>query len=152
VFCIDEPSTSFPQSVGVAFTESPEFAGRQTDSTNDELDWDLSTFITLTPGVNGFDQDHTRGAFKYATFFVPAPGDPEEGQAIPREPLVLLNTRNDLYESSQRPLEIEDQSITKESIGIADVWVEFTAAPAMENPRAYTGFFNSSDELLNRIW
>ncbi|GJJ14884.1 hypothetical protein Clacol_009153 [Clathrus columnatus] len=41
---------------------------------------------------------------------------------------------------------------TPGTVGITDVWLNFTAMPHFENMRAYTGYFHSDDELLNRIW
>lgn len=105
----------------------------------------MTQFIPLKPGINGFDHDHTRGAFKYATFFVPAPSDPIEGQAYP---FFHRNPKN-RPSPGQQPL---NMGAKKESIGIKEVWVEFTAAPGQKNPRNYTGYFYSSDKLLNRIW
>lgn len=112
----------------------------------------MTSFLPLKPGINGFDHDHTRGAFKYATFFIPAPSDPIEGQAYPC--LDYTPPRKEgggfpILKRGQKPIKKRPLELV---IGISEVWVEFTAAPAMQNPRAYTGYFYSSDNLLNRIW
>lgn len=130
-FTID-PATTSNTSVGITFTESPLFVGRSSDATTD-LDFDMAQFVPLTPGtvsVYTFDASHVRGAFKYATFFVPGEGDPASGQAFASNTTGTSTT----------------------SIGVSSVTVNFTACPNMANPRAYSGFFSSSDALLNRIW
>lgn len=38
------------------------------------------------------------------------------------------------------------------TVEVQSVEVEFTAAPEQEDMTAYTGYFHSNDELLNRIW
>ncbi|KAK6344887.1 hypothetical protein TWF718_006839 [Orbilia javanica] len=38
------------------------------------------------------------------------------------------------------------------SFTISDIYVPYAAMPHFENPKAYTGYFHSSDNLLNRIW
>lgn len=38
------------------------------------------------------------------------------------------------------------------TVEVQSVAVEFRAAPEQEDLRAYTGYFHSNDELLNRIW
>ncbi|KAF3939119.1 hypothetical protein ABW19_dt0200677 [Dactylella cylindrospora] len=38
------------------------------------------------------------------------------------------------------------------SIVLSDLYVKYAAVPHFPNPRAYTGYFYSSDTLLNRIW
>lgn len=38
------------------------------------------------------------------------------------------------------------------SIEVTSVSTQFTAAPASENLRAYSGYFHCNDQLLNRIW
>ncbi|KAF3913941.1 hypothetical protein ABW21_db0206492 [Orbilia brochopaga] len=38
------------------------------------------------------------------------------------------------------------------SIVLTDLFVPYASMPHFENPKAYTGYFYSSDNLLNRIW
>jgi hypothetical protein len=38
------------------------------------------------------------------------------------------------------------------SVAISKVWVNCTAFPSNPNGRAYTGYFDSSSSLLNRVW
>ncbi|KAK4220821.1 Six-hairpin glycosidase-like protein [Podospora fimiseda] len=40
----------------------------------------------------------------------------------------------------------------KQWVGIEEIWVNCTAFPSQKNGRAYSGYFYSSSELLNRIW
>lgn len=95
---------------------------------------------------NHFDESHIRGEFQYITFFVPAPEDPKDGQAIPIRPEAKL------LDSSEQGRTGRIHSIQEHnSIGISDVGVVFTAAAGMKDPQAYNGFFNSTDELLNQI-
>jgi hypothetical protein len=41
---------------------------------------------------------------------------------------------------------------TTGSIDISDVTVYWTTSPEMEDPAAYTGYFHSDSEKLNRVW
>jgi len=41
---------------------------------------------------------------------------------------------------------------TSATVDVASVWCNITFAPDMENLQDYSGWFNSDDELLNRIW
>lgn len=43
-------------------------------------------------------------------------------------------------------------SNTTASVSVRNVRVEYMAAPAQKDLRAYAGYFHSNDELLNRIW
>lgn len=45
---------------------------------------------------------------------------------------------------------LENKTIPR--VAIDAVWVNCTAFPSNPNPRAYTGYFDSSSPLLNRIW
>ncbi|KAF3934133.1 hypothetical protein ABW20_dc0100506 [Dactylellina cionopaga] len=38
------------------------------------------------------------------------------------------------------------------SFTLSDLYIPYAAMPHFENPKAYTGYFHSSDNLLNRIW
>ncbi|KAK4192911.1 Six-hairpin glycosidase-like protein [Podospora australis] len=40
----------------------------------------------------------------------------------------------------------------KKWVSIRNVWVNCTAFPSQKNGRAYSGYFYSSNEMLNRIW
>ncbi|KAI5785841.1 hypothetical protein EDC01DRAFT_189433 [Geopyxis carbonaria] len=147
-FKVDEEYTSAEQNVGIAFSRLPTTVGRKTDASTSHADHDLTQFMPLERGnYNYLDEDHIRGAFQYVTLFVPAPEDPKDGQAVPTEPEILLQDSSD-QKRMGRLHGIREQ----ESIGISDVGVVFTAAAGMKDPRAYKGFFNSSDEGLNSIW
>lgn len=41
---------------------------------------------------------------------------------------------------------------TTETINISNVTVYWTTSPEMEDPAAYTGYFHSDSERLNRVW
>jgi len=41
---------------------------------------------------------------------------------------------------------------TPPKVTLTDLWVQYSAMPHFENPQAYTGYFYSNDDLLNRIW
>lgn len=51
-----------------------------------------------------------------------------------------------------RYLSIVSNSSGAAAVEIQSVVVHFTAAPEQQDLRAYTGYFHSDDELLNRIW
>lgn len=38
------------------------------------------------------------------------------------------------------------------TVEVRSVVVDYRAAPTQEDLTAYTGYFHSNDELLNRIW
>ncbi|KAI0143381.1 alpha-L-rhamnosidase [Pestalotiopsis sp. NC0098] len=41
---------------------------------------------------------------------------------------------------------------TTGTVSISNLTVHFTASPEMSDPAAYTGYFHSDDEKLNRVW
>lgn len=43
-------------------------------------------------------------------------------------------------------------STSSPKVTLTDLWVDYSAMPHFANPQAYTGYFYSSDNLLNRIW
>ncbi len=45
-----------------------------------------------------------------------------------------------------------DYTSSKPLIVITDLWINATFFPSNDNARAYTGYFSSSSDLLNRIW
>ncbi|KAL7267753.1 hypothetical protein RUND412_009644 [Rhizina undulata] len=153
-FELGENTITQNQSIGIAYTESPRFIGRQTDGTGDIDEYDLSLFLPLVPGQNAVSQDHVRGAFKYVTLFIPHPNDPQSGEAAPYIESIYERVFNPKVLSA---LTIGDQQPLLPDpdhplVGVKDLWVEYTAFPSVENPRRYTGYFYSNDNLLNRIW
>ncbi|KAG0134910.1 Six-hairpin glycosidase-like protein [Tuber indicum] len=155
-FEVDSATTSKHQSIGIAFSESPRFIGRRTDGTGDRVEYDLTHFQPLKSGLNSLGQEHVRGAFKYVTLFIPHPRDPKAGQALPH--IASLTTKSiaaDLSDLTQMDFGTrggQQPLLPVESVGFKDVWVKYSAFPSHENPRRYTGYFYSNDNLLNRIW
>ncbi|KAK6338861.1 hypothetical protein TWF696_009668 [Orbilia brochopaga] len=107
---------SFKLSFG--FTESPDFIGRFSDATTNQLH-DLPLKQDIKAGSSTFDKIYVRGAFKYMTIWID--GNATYNGATP-------------------------------SFVLTDLFVPYAAMPHFKNPQAYTGYFYSSDNLLNRIW
>lgn len=68
-----------------------------------------------------------------------------------------MSSITSFWEDSQKRLGFgsRDQIVASGDNGrvlISSVWVNCTAFPSSRNPRAYTGYFESSSDLLNRIW
>lgn len=109
-------------------------------------------------GLNCVEGGYNRGAFKYLTVFMPEHDMPTEGSwhdghVAPQRTYVksywyhrisqtiLGRTPPIRYDKSKEP-----------SVAISSVWVNCTAFPSQPNGRAYTGYFDSSSSMLNRVW
>lgn len=135
----------------LAFSESPFFVDKRTDATNDD-EWDLP--LDFQPGRSTgkmcVGDDFIRGGFKFLTLYMEdKPVFRAHGESGPGE-AVAYGT-----EEAQKTLraEAEDQRLhANPSIVISRVWVNCTSFPSQSNGRAYSGYFYSSSDLLNRIW
>jgi hypothetical protein len=157
--CFEVDSLKNDPYLVLSYSESPFFAGRETDATNDQIAMDLPLkFRIKHKGQNCVAPGYNRGAFKYLTVFIPEKDVPaEEGfwhdghEAPQRE-----KTERTWYETvGQKVLGWESQSknSTKEpAVTISKLWVNCTAFPSNPNGRAYTGYFDSSSSMLNRVW
>ncbi|KAM7201449.1 Six-hairpin glycosidase-like protein [Rhypophila sp. PSN 637] len=114
--------------VTLGYSESPWYAGPVPDATGDRQDRDLPLRLKLKGGKTGkvcVGKDFIRGSFKYFTISVPVPWA--------------------LGEKSQTR---EDRHWLR----IKSLWAVLTSYPDEKHGRNYTGYFHSSNDLLNRIW
>ncbi|KAL8915509.1 MAG: hypothetical protein Q9171_000074 [Xanthocarpia ochracea] len=141
--------------LALAYSESPKFAGHLPDATTDRQERDLPLYLPIkTEGITCVRPEFVRGAFKYLTLYIPkyAPksGDIWFETDFP-SPLEALGTQ---FNGLQDILGLQEDSPDHRAqrISISSLYVNCTAFPSNPNPRAYTGYFSSSSQLLNRIW
>ncbi|KAK8038131.1 hypothetical protein PG994_014898 [Apiospora phragmitis] len=142
----------------LAYTESSFFVGERTDATNDDQ-WDLP--LDFHPGKRTgkmcVGDDFLRGGFKYLTLYID--DIPVFESPTVRRLRQLITTIASMAQKvlgkdpiSQLVGQGEKRPYSKPSIGISQVWVNCTSFPSQLNGRAYSGYFYSSNDLLNRIW
>jgi hypothetical protein len=108
--------------------------------------------------VNCVAPGYIRGAFKYLTVYIPTDDIPTEGgywHEGHSPPQRQLNKRNSWYSGiGQKLLGIgaPKNKTAEPAVTFSAIWVNCTAFPSQPNGRAYTGYFDSSSSLLNRIW
>jgi hypothetical protein len=144
----------------LAYTESYFFVGKQSDATNDE-EWDLPLELHIgnRTGTVCTDPEFNRGAFKYLTIYI------DVIPVLDRREVEATSGLEDLVPVVQRGQKVlaplsdtrqtasgEKTPYSKPSVGIRQIWVNCTAFPSQKNGRAYSGYFYSSNPLLNRIW
>jgi hypothetical protein len=145
----------------LAYSESPFFAGRKPDATNDQFDYDLPLSYSIThAGLNCVGGGYNRGAFKYLTVFMPESSVPSEGgywhegHTPPKRQAV--ENLSWYKKISQKYLgwnfSIKNNALKSPAIAISAIYVNCTAFPSNPNGRAYTGYFDSSSSMLNRVW
>lgn len=129
----------------LAFSESPFFVGKRTDATNDDFsDLPLAFRPGHSTGAMCVAGDFIRGGFKFLTLYIEdetvskAHGESGPDGTVAQKALGV---------------EAEGQRLHGHpSIAISRVWVNCTSFPSQSNGRAYSGYFYSSNDLLNRIW
>jgi hypothetical protein len=148
--------------VVLAYSESPFFADRECDATGDQLARDLPlSFSFKHKGLNCVGGGYNRGAFKYLTVFIPESDVPteggywHEGHSAPKRESAAQ--KGSWYNAIGQKLlgwtNVEKNHTSKEpAVAISAVYVNCTAFPSNPNGRAYTGYFDSSSSLLNRVW
>ncbi|KAI4161070.1 MAG: hypothetical protein LQ342_005233 [Letrouitia transgressa] len=153
--CFDIQSFSSSQSyLALAYSESPNFVGRLPDATTDRQERDLPLYLGINgTGTNCVGPDFVRGAFKYLTVYIPEADSDHDGFWSDEKPSgqVPLVDHFQGHGSKQKHLGLHKEHETL-SVSITSVWVNCTAFPSNPNPRAYTGYFDSSSTVLNRIW
>ncbi|KAG0649022.1 hypothetical protein D0Z07_5026 [Hyphodiscus hymeniophilus] len=143
----------------LSYSESPFFAGRECDATGDRQARDLPlSFSIKRTGVNCVAPGYIRGAFKYLTVYMSTDDTPTEGgywhdgHSAPQIQVV----KSPPWYSRIGQKFLGSKSLKNETgepaVSISAVWVNCTAFPSQPNGRAYTGYFDSSSSLLNRIW
>jgi hypothetical protein len=138
----------------LSYSESPFFAGRECDATGDHRARDLPLSFTIEhTGVNCVAPGYIRGAFKYLTVYMPTTDVPTEGgywheNILPRTAEKSWYTRIGQKYLGFDVLDTE----TSPAVTVSAIWVNCSAFPSQPNGWAYTGYFDSSSSLLNRIW
>jgi hypothetical protein len=106
--------------------------------------------------VNCVAKGYIRGGFKYLTVYMPETHVPteegfwHEGHSAPRR-----RVEQTWYSRfGQVLLGTKEKNNTKKdpAVVISALWVNCTSFPSSPNGRAYTGYFDSSSSLLNRVW
>ena len=143
----------------LSYSESPFFAGRECDATGDRQARDLPlSFSIKHTGVNCVAPGYIRGAFKYLTVYMPTNDIPTEGgywhdgHYAPQRSLMEQKPWFSRIGQKFLGSSASKNRTGEPSVAISVVWVNCTAFPSQPNGRAYTGYFDSSSSLLNRIW
>jgi hypothetical protein len=143
----------------LSYSESPFFAGRECDATGDRQARDLPLSFSIEhTGVSCVAPGYIRGAFKYLTVYMPTTDVPteggywHEGQTPPQRPLVGQKPWYSRVGQKFLGSDTPKNETGEPAVAISAVWVNCTAFPSQPNGRAYTGYFDSSSSLLNRIW
>ncbi|KAK8012674.1 hypothetical protein PG991_010049 [Apiospora marii] len=156
--CFQVDSVTDEPVLMLAYTESSFFVGKRTDATNDDP-WDLPLDFHLgkKTGKMCVGDEFLRGGFKYLTLYID--DIPVFESATARRLRYLVTTVAAVAQKvlgtdpiSQMVGQAEKRPYSKPSIGISQVWVNCTSFPSQPNGRAYSGYFYSSNDLLNRIW
>lgn len=155
--CIEVETLKNNPFVALSYSESPNFADNQTDATGD-LERDLNLLFPLTHNsTNCVGPSYIRGGFKYLTVHMPQDDSTEHGfwhDDLFHPAQIRESTQNGGFAQKffggddQKPLKPKKKPFAS----IKSIWVNCTAFPSNPNPRAYTGYFDSSSTLLNRIW
>ncbi|KAG9236563.1 Six-hairpin glycosidase-like protein [Amylocarpus encephaloides] len=149
----------------LAYSESPFFADNKPDATNDQLARDLPLLFPITrTGLNCVASGYNRGGFKYLTVYIPEEDIPTESgmwhdshtkpvRAHQKPALPWYWSTGQKILNWPHPLKDPKKNCTAEpSVTISKLWVNCTSFPSMSNGKAYTGYFDSSSPLLNRVW
>ncbi|RDW88561.1 hypothetical protein BP6252_00593 [Coleophoma cylindrospora] len=142
--------------IALAYSESPAFVGREPDATTDRIERDLPLHFSIKHnGTNCLGQQYNRGGFKYLTIYMP--DDVPTGRAFWHTGMSapkrgLRHTLNSWAGQAQKLLGFSSTANNRPGVSITALWVNCTAFPSNPNGRAYTGYFDSSSSLLNRIW
>ncbi|KAK0719818.1 Six-hairpin glycosidase-like protein [Lasiosphaeris hirsuta] len=146
--CFDVRSVHGGPTVNLAYSESAWYAGPIPDATTDRQARDLPLPFAIgnQTGTVCVGSEFVRGAFKYLSITLPAESG-SEGEDGSAEGYVS-------GEGGQKPLGHgkRPKKPKKPTVHISSLWVNCTAFPSQTHGRAYTGYFQSSSNLLNRIW
>ncbi|KAM0324174.1 hypothetical protein ACHAQA_008367 [Verticillium albo-atrum] len=149
--CFDVESVGADPEVYLTYSESSLFADELPDATTDRQDRDLPLHFEFgdRTGVVCVGDDFVRGGFKYLTIRMPV------YPVFGRSPMPVVHN-----EAPEQLILSPDIARTKPDrdpyaspwVSIRNLWVNCTAFPSQTNGRAYSGYFFSSNNLLNRIW
>ncbi|KAK0670802.1 family 78 putative glycoside hydrolase [Cercophora samala] len=138
------------EEVSLGYSESVVFAGPVPDATTDRRMRDLPLLMGVPAGkgeVVCVGGEFVRGAFGYFTVYVPEGDDDDDDGG--------RGWFQEVWTRGQKVLGLGGKKEKKKKqITISDVWVNCTSFPSQGNngKEAYTGYFSSSSDLLNRIW
>jgi hypothetical protein len=157
--CFEVDSIKNDPYVVLSYSESPFFVGRECDATGDTqaLDLPLSFSIKHT-GLNCVGGGYNRGGFKYLTVFMPDKDLPteggywHEGHSAPRRESAYKSWYTTLSQKLLGQPLTQNEASKEPAAAFSGLFVNCTAFPSNPNGRAYTGYFDSSSSLLNRIW
>ncbi|KAF9881960.1 helicase associated domain-containing protein [Colletotrichum karsti] len=149
--CLDVSSVGNDPEIYLAYSESSLFAGPIPDATTDQQERDLPLLFKFDDdtGTVCVGKDFIRGAFKYLTLQMP------EYPVLSSRVVVKKASEQDqaVLGGDQPPLEPSDRNpYDKPWVTLKGLWVNCTAFPSQSNGRAYSGYFHSSSNMLNRIW
>ncbi|KAI1635908.1 Six-hairpin glycosidase-like protein [Biscogniauxia mediterranea] len=163
--CLEVASAAGEPVIKLAYSESSFFVGRRSDATNDnEWDLPLPLHVGNRTGPVCVPPEFIRGGFKYLTLYideVPAEVPAAQEQSARSRFDSMLDS---LANTAQKVLGLDGSfsNITADekppsprpapSVVITQIWVNCTSFPSQPNGRAYSGYFYSSNALLNRIW
>ncbi|OLN95453.1 hypothetical protein CCHL11_09471 [Colletotrichum chlorophyti] len=160
--CFDVSSVGNNAELYLAYSESSVYAGSQPDTTTEKLERDLPLHFEFddTTGTVCVGKDYIRGAFKYLTLSMPEYPVLSDDRVLklprPQGQEVLLDdeeTGGRKEEQEQARLGMyERDPYAKPWVTLQNLWVNCTAFPSQSNGRAYSGYFHSSSNMLNRIW
>jgi hypothetical protein len=157
--CFEVEDTRNDPYLVLSYSESPLFAGRECDSTGDQQERDLPLRYAITgKGLNCVGGGYNRGAFKYLTVYMPDGDVPTEGglwhdgHVPPQRQLVMAWYHTLVQKLLAWVKNAGSQKRHEPKVTISALWVNCTAFPSSPNGRAYTGYFDSSSSLLNRVW
>ncbi|GKT49335.1 uncharacterized protein ColSpa_09516 [Colletotrichum spaethianum] len=157
--CFDVSSAGNDPEIYLAYSESSLYAGPQPDTTTEKLERDLPLHFEFddTTGTVCVGKEFLRGAFKYLTLSMPEyPVLSDDGiidRPRPEGQAVLGHDDDDDDDKEQAPLSSSGRDPYKKPwVTLQNVWVNCTAFPSQANGRAYSGYFHSSNSMLNRIW
>ncbi|KAL5347633.1 hypothetical protein ACLOAV_007042 [Pseudogymnoascus australis] len=123
--------------LSLTYSESPRFATVDGDATNNQRPTDLPLYFGVRNGTNCVGTDHIRGGFRFLS--VRLPKDPKEDKGF--------------WDTSSRELIVDaSKRDPNANVSLTELWVNCTAFSSNPNPRAYTGYFSSSSNVLNRVW
>ncbi|KAB5563061.1 Six-hairpin glycosidase-like protein [Coniochaeta sp. 2T2.1] len=164
--CFEVEAVDGEPEVNLAYSESSWFADTVPDATTDRLERDLPLAFKFGNGTGRacVDPEFVRGGFKYLTISLPRqwPAAAEGQGRLSRlwDTVDYLGAAGQKIlgysgHDSRRPLSSYLSSTSGSNrawVSLSDVWVNCTAFPSQTNGRAYSGYFYSSSNLLNRIW
>ncbi|KAH6698745.1 alpha-L-rhamnosidase A [Verticillium dahliae] len=150
--CFDVESVGDDPELYLSYSESPLLSGKLPDATTDRSHGDLPLQIEFgtQTGVVCVGKDFVRGGFKYLTIRMPVYPVLGSGPA-PFSHRDVLPGQHVLSPGVERRKSDRDPYATP-WVSIRNLWVDCTAFPSQAQGRAYSGYFFSSSNLLNRIW